>query len=259
MAAKNGHPAILVRDLTFSYNNEIVLEDVNFAVDERDYVTVVGPNGGGKTTLLKLILGLLKPDKGEIKVFGMSPEQARPQIGYVPQQFHYDPKFPMRVIDVALMGRLKGSSGIGGYSRIDRKAAMNALDKMEMAHLSGRRFSQLSGGQRQRVLIARALASDPHLILLDEPTAHIDTKAQKELSEFLRKINEEITVFIVTHDYTFVSSFVKSVLCVNRRVVIHPTGEIPEGMSIELFGGDVRYVRHDHDIRRHGDGVAGNE
>jgi zinc transport system ATP-binding protein len=259
MAAKNGHPEILVRDMTFSYNGEIVLEEVNFSVDERDYVTVVGPNGGGKTTLLKLILGLLRPDKGEIRIFGMSPRQARPQIGYVPQQFRYDPKFPMRAIDVALMGRLKGLSGIGGYSGIDRKAAMNALDKMEMAPLSGCRFSQLSGGQRQRVLIARALASDPRLILLDEPTAHIDTRAQKELSEFLRKINKEVTVFMVTHDYTFVSSFVKSVLCVNRRVMTHPTGEIPEGMEIELFGGDVCYVRHDHDIRRHGDGVAHDE
>jgi zinc transport system ATP-binding protein len=250
MTVEAKETVIEVHDVSFSYDGEPVLIGANFKVEEHDYITVVGPNGGGKTTLLRLLLGILKPNRGKIRIFGRAPEEVRRQVGYVPQQFHFDPKFPVRVMDVVLMGRLCGFSCIGKYNNADRKAADDALDRMEAKNLSGRPFSQLSGGQRQRVLIARALASAPRLILLDEPTAQLDSEAERDLLGLLHEINKEITVFMVTHDMTFVSSFVKSVLCVNRKVMEHPTSTIPEGMTIELLGGNVRYVRHGHRLDR---------
>ena len=239
-------PIIRLKDLSFAYGNGPVLEDVTFSVAPLDYVSIVGPNGGGKTTLLKLMLGLLKPTSGIIRIFGRSPEQARPLIGYVPQQFQFDPKFPVRVIDVVLMGRLNKGARIGGYRQADQKTAMNALQEMDLADYARRHFSELSGGQRQRVLIARALASEPQLLMLDEPTANIDVGAQNELYEYLQKINQRMTVVVVTHDASFVAAFVKSVLCVNRRVVKHPTSEFTGEMINNLHGGKVRFVQHDH-------------
>lgn len=259
MTDQTNNTVIAVEKLSFSYSGEPVLIDVNFTVEERDYITVVGPNGGGKTTLVKLLLGILKPQQGIIRVFGARPETVRRQIGYVPQQYQFDLKFPVRVLDVVLMGRLCGISCVGRYSREDYDIANEALKRVDIAALANRSFSELSGGQRQRVLIARALASQPRLIILDEPTAHIDSEAEKELIDNLREINKEVTVFMVTHDVTFVSSFIKSVLCVNRKVMVHPTREIPQGMTIELYGGDVRYVRHDHEINRSEDKATHND
>lgn len=239
-------PIIRLENISFSYNNGPVLEDVSFNVGPRDYVSIVGPNGGGKTTLLKLILGLVKPDSGRIVVFDQTPERARPKIGYVPQQFQFDSKFPIRVVEVVLMGCLNRTSRLGGYRQVDRNAAMAALHEMDLADVCQRHFSELSGGQRQRVLIARALAAEPQLLLLDEPTAHIDSGSQSELYEYLQGLNQRMAVVVVTHDATFVASFVKSVLCVNRHVVKHPTSEITDDMITKLHGGEVRYVRHDH-------------
>lgn len=246
MTVSSPAPIIKLENLGFTYGNRPVLEDVSFSVAPLDYVSIVGPNGGGKTTLLKLMLGLLKPTSGNIQIFGKAPERARPLIGYVPQQFQFDPKFPVRVIDVVLMGCLNPGTPFGGYLQNDRKAAMGALQEMDMAHICRRHFSELSGGQRQRVLIARALASDPQLLLLDEPTANIDVAAQNELYEFLQGINQRMTVVVVTHDASFVAAFVKSVLCVNRLVVKHPTSEFTDEMITDLHGGKVRFVQHDH-------------
>lgn len=239
-------PAIVCDDLTFSYNGQLVLEKATFRIDSGDFVTVIGPNGGGKTTLLKLILGLLKPDRGQIAVFGLSPEQARLSVGYVPQNYQFDLKFPIRVIDVVLMGQLHGSFQVGPYPARNRRIALDALHEMGISNLSKRHFAQLSGGQRQRVLIARALACHPQFLLLDEPTAHVDLAAQKELHENLQQLNQKMTIIMVTHDTAFVAPFAKSVLCVNRLVRIHPTHQLSEATISELYGGDVRYVRHDH-------------
>lgn len=231
-------------NVSFSYNGTPVLEDVSFRIDPLDFVSAVGPNGGGKTTMLKLMLGLIKPDRGKIKIFGKSPEQIRQRIGYVAQHFQFDSLFPIRVIDVVLMGRLRGSFSGGRYKQADHKVALRALQEVDLADLRDRHISELSGGQRQRVLIARALATEPELLLLDEPTAHIDVAIQEELMGFLGELNQRLTVIMVTHDVAFVSSFVKSVLCVNRRVVIHPTREVTGEIICELYGGDVRHIDH---------------
>jgi len=247
-------PVVACEKVSFSYNGEPVLQDITFAIEPLDYVSVVGPNGGGKTTLLRLILGLLKPSHGTIRVFGRPPDQVRPMLGYVPQHFLFDPKFPVRVIDVVLMGRLSGLSRLGRYRRSDRDGALNALREVEMDGFHQRHISELSGGQRQRVLIARALACEPRLLLLDEPTAHVDTAAQKEVMRILQQLNNRMTVIMSTHDVAYVSSFVKSVLCVNRTAAMHPMEKLTGDMIVDVYGSDVRYVRHDRINRPPADG-----
>lgn len=255
MVEKTANSVVEITGVAYAYNSVPVLENVNIRIDPLDFVSVVGPNGGGKTTLLKLIIGLLKPKRGTIRVFGRSPDNARRRIGYVSQQFNFDMLFPIRVIDVVLMGRLTGSMRSGHYRRADREAADRALEEGNLTEFRYRHFSELSGGQRQRVLIARALATDPDLLLLDEPTAHVDMHAQEELLDFLHQLNSRLAIIMVTHDVAFVSSHVKSVLCVNRTVVKHPLQEITGEMISNLYGGYVRYVRHDHiDESHHSEG-----
>ncbi|MBA7685857.1 High-affinity zinc uptake system ATP-binding protein ZnuC [subsurface metagenome] len=235
--------AVSFKDVTFAYDVEPVLQNVYSDVCSGDYVSLVGPNGGGKTTLLRLILGLLKPAKGIVRVFGNSPERARMHIGYVPQCTNFDLKFPVSVIDVVLMGRL-GRSWAGPYRRDDRAAAYDALDRVNLLSLRRRSFAELSGGQRPRVLIARALASSPELLLLDEPTTNVDSLAQEKLYELLQELNEYLTIFIVSHDMGFVTESVNSVICVNRTVAMHPTSRLTGRVISELYGSDMVLVRH---------------
>lgn len=236
---------IILKDVSFSYNGEPVLENVNLEIKYGDFSTIVGPNGGGKTTLLKLLLGLLKPDKGEILIFGDIPEKSLMRVGYMPQYAHLDFQFPVTVMDMVLMGCL-GRSRFGWYSKNDIKKAQASLAEVKLADYAGRRFSELSGGQRQRVLIARALCCDPELLLLDEPTANIDPQMEEALIEILQRLNRHMTILLVSHDIGFVSQVVKSVICVNRQVVIHPTSSLNGMLIKELYGGDFRMIRHDH-------------
>jgi zinc transport system ATP-binding protein len=242
-------PVIEVEDLSFSYDSGgLVLEEVTLGVTELDFASVIGPNGGGKTTLLKLILGLLQPNSGRIRVFGTTPAKARPRIGYMPQFAAIDPKFPMRVLDVVLMGRLGPGLRIGSFSRSDREAASDTLGQVGLDGLERQSFSELSGGQRQRVLLARALVSDPDLLLLDEPVAGLDQKVEQDFFQLLRELNRSKTLLLVSHDLGFVSAFVKTVVCVHRKVDVHPMSELDGAMIQELYGGEVRLVHHDHPV-----------
>ena len=244
-AASTQETAIRIRDLDFAYNGTPILEQVNLEIMARDSLCIVGPNGGGKTTLLKLILGLLKPNRGEIEVLGLPPEKSRLRIGYVPQYARYDPQFPVTVLDVVLMGRLDRIF-CGAYGKTDHEAAQAALAEMGLTDLAGRLFAEISGGQRQRVLIARALAAEGELLILDEPTANIDAASEAHLFEILTKLNERLTVLLVTHDLGFASKFFKSIVCVNRQVVLHPTSELTGELIRNMYGGDIRMIRHDH-------------
>ncbi len=235
---------IVLKNVSFAYAQEKVVEDVSLAVPHGDFASIVGPNGSGKTTLLKLFLGLLKPDTGEIRIFGEMPEKANLRIGYMPQYAHVDIQFPVTVLDVILMGRLGYTLG-GRYSREDRSAAKFSLEEVKLSGKEKHLFSELSGGQRQRVLIARALCGEPELLLLDEPTASIDPEVQEALFEILEELNNRMTILLVSHDLGFVSKVVKSVICVNRRVVVHPTSEINGEIIKEIYGGDLRMIRHD--------------
>jgi zinc transport system ATP-binding protein len=240
------NPLVSFHNVTFSYDGAPVLDDVSFTIKERTFISIVGPNAGGKTTLLKLMLGLLKPSRGTIEIFGQPPEKARPRIGYMPQYVQFDPNFPVTVLDVVLMGRLGNGVRFGPYRKTDKAIAMEALHKLEMAKARNRPFMALSGGQRQRVLIARALTAEPELLLLDEPTSNVDMAVETELFELLNTMSETITVVVVSHDLGFVSQYVQSVICVNRRVMMHPTTAVTGEVISALYGSDVRMVRHDH-------------
>jgi zinc transport system ATP-binding protein len=237
--------AIKVRDLSFSYDEIPVLSDVQFDIDPLDSVCIVGPNGGGKTTLIKLILGLLKPDRGSVRIYGGKPEEERYRIGYVPQYARYDARFPISVREVVSMGRL-GSSLSGHYTKRDRQEVGAALDAVKLADLADRSFASLSGGQRQRVLIARALASGGDILILDEPTANIDHESEQHFFELLQNLNRHMAILMVTHEVGFASTFFKRIICVNNQVFIHPTSELTGELIQNMYGGDLQMIRHDH-------------
>lgn len=244
-------PSIQIENLDFAYGRISVLEQASLLIGDKEFVCIVGPNGGGKTTLLKLLLGLLEPQAGTISVFGKNPALGRKWIGYLPQHANLDSKFPVTALDVVLMGRLGKTRGFGFYTRADRTTARDMLARVGLAQLHNRPMASLSGGQRQRVLIARALVSDPKLLLLDEPTSSLDDYVERELYDLLRELNKELTVVVVTHDIAFVSSYVEKVVCVNRHVHVHPTSEINENIIHDMYGEHVHMVRHDQE---HGDG-----
>jgi len=240
-----GKSIIEFNQVSFSYNGNNVLKNVNAVINDKDFIWIVGPNGGGKTTLVKLMLGLLRPDHGEINILGENPVKARQKIGYMPQAVHLDPLFPATVLDIALMGRLRGNRVPGLYNRADRLAAQKALAEVGLENRAKDSFASLSGGQQRKLLIARALAGEPEILILDEPTANLDLKAEKELNEVLVKFTGQLTIVLVSHDPAFVSKSVKKVLCVNRTVAEHPTSEVDANFLGHFFGGDLRMVRHD--------------
>jgi len=215
-------PAIDVRDVTFAYDKEPVLERVTFEVEPNDFLAVIGPNGGGKSTLLKIMMGILQPRQGEVKIFGQSPLRSGPLIGYVPQETGHNLDFPVTVTDVVLMGLLHRRNRWRRYGPDAKAKALDALAQVGIGeHFSNRRIGELSGGQRQRVLIARALVSDPKILMLDEPTASIDFLGQKEIYELLERLNERMTVILVSHDMSMVMGYAKHVLYVQRSAVMH--------------------------------------
>ena len=229
----------------FSYDGNPALEEITLTVEEKDFLGVVGPNGSGKTTLLKIILGLLTPARGKVRVFGRPPERVRQRISYVPQYTNFDMSFPISVRDVVLIGRVGKAPVLGRYRRTDQREAEQAMERARISDLRNRQFGTLSGGQKQRVLLARALVSNPDLLLLDEPTASIDGRVEQDIYELLKLLNEEITIILVTHDLGFVSSYVKHVACVNRRLVCHPTREISVDMIEACYSGPVHMIKHD--------------
>jgi zinc transport system ATP-binding protein len=240
-------PAIEISNLSFAFDNgPMVLEDVTIDIEAGDFASVIGPNGGGKTTLVKIIVGLLSPSSGTIKVFGRTPLKARPRIGYMPQHAMMDPRFPVRARDVVMMGRLGEGFNFGAYRKGDREAACDALAKVSLSDLGSRPFSDLSGGQRQRVLLARALVTDPDLLLLDEPAAGLDQRVERDFFDLLQELNQRLTIVLVSHDLGFVSTFVRTVICVHRRVDVHPTSELDGRRVSEIYGEDVRMVHHHH-------------
>jgi zinc transport system ATP-binding protein len=232
---------------TFPGGEHPVLEDVDLRIEQYDYIGIIGPNGGGKTTLLRLMLGLLAPDTGEIRIFGAPPREARHRIGYVPQRASLDLDAPASVLDVVLTGCLASSSWGWHWGAASRRAAHEALDRTGCADLAKRTVDALSGGQRQRVLIARALAGNAEMLILDEPMAGVDEPMQQGLSELLATLNDDIPIVVVSHDTSFVSTRVRHVACVNRRVDLHAADEMDEGTLAHVYHGHgpVRAVHHE--------------
>ena len=237
-------PIVTFDSVSFRYDGPLVLEDVNLAIPDKGFVCVIGPNGGGKTTFVKLIVGLIEPHVGRISVLGQPPKRVCRRVGYMPQRAELDPEFPVSVVDVVLMGRLGLVSKVGPYRRSDKVLAVEVLEEVGLADLARRPFSSLSGGQRQRTLIARALACEPDMLVFDEPTASLDPAVQDDLYRLLRVLNERLTVIIVSHDVGFVSAYFTTVVCVNRSVHVHPASELTEQRVADMYGREVRYVHH---------------
>ncbi len=223
-----------------------MLEDVSFTVPERETLCVVGPNGGGKSTLLKTLLGLKDFREGKISILGLPPKAARIRVGYMPQYVTIDPMFPIDVEGIVRMGRLR-AGGAGFFSRADRRATEKALEEVGLTEYRKESFMSLSGGMKQRVLIARALVNDPEILLLDEPTAMVDAHIEAKLLGQLQELHKRMTILLVSHDAAFVSSLVDEVLCVNRTAVMHRLQAVEDDALRPLYGGDVQAVIHgDH-------------
>jgi len=235
----------------FAIGGVRVLHNVRFTVRRGEFLYVIGPNGGGKTTILKLILGLLLPESGNIRVLGSTPSRSSSRVGYLPQYQHFDPQFPVSVMDVVLMGRLRGAVK-PVFSGKDREAGAESLEALGLADLAGRPYFALSGGQRQRVLVARALVNEPELLLLDEPTSNADTHIEEVLFELLDRLNRTMTILLVTHDYGVVPRRVERVVCVNRTVAVHPTHRLSGGVIQKLYQKNLSRVHHDRVFREKG-------
>lgn len=231
--------------VSFAYGKHVVLDDINLTIKQGDYLGIVGPNGGGKTTLLKIILGFLAPHQGQVKVFGTSPKKSFVTIGYVPQYSTFDPSFPITVMGVVLMGLLKSSHMGIWFCREEKRMAYEAMEYTGIRDLAHRRFGNLSGGQRQRALISRALVSNPSLLLLDEPTASVDSTLEKDIYSLLKDLNKRVTIVLVTHDLGIISSYVQQVACVNRYLVVHSPEDLSQEMMAEVYKSPVRIVKHE--------------
>lgn len=229
-------PAISVKDLSFGYTpHEPVLKHVSFEVQKGEFVGLIGPNGGGKTTLLKLLIGFLRPWKGSISIFGKAATNYPNGIGYVPQALHCDKEFPISVMDLVLGGRLSKLPWWGKFSKQDREVAMSALEQVKLTDFCNRPFGTLSGGQAQRVLIARALAQEPEVLFLDEPMASVDIQAEADICDVLNTLQKNLTILMVTHDIRAVIQQVKRVLCVQGGVMSLEPADVCEHFALGLY------------------------
>jgi len=235
---------VRLENIWVDYDSIPVLEAINLSVESNDFLGIIGPNGGGKTTLLKVILGLIKPNRGRVTVLGMPPERGRKHIGYISQFNLFDHDFPISVFEVVLMGRYKRSGLLPRYTEEDRKAATEALDTVEMLDYKDRQIGRLSGGEQQRVFIARALATDPKLLLLDEPTASIDTNMQAEFYELLDRLKENMAIVLVSHDVSAVSIYVSEIACLNHQLFYHGSKEVSAEELEKTYRCPVQLIAH---------------
>lgn len=228
--------AIEIENLSFAYGRSVVLEGVNLSIEEHDFVAIIGPNGGGKSTLMRLIVGLLKPKTGEVRLFGEKVPAKKVAVGYVPQNTSKNVEFPITVAECVSLGR----SGLSPKSPEVR----SALERVGMEGYAGRRLGELSGGERQRVLIARSLVCNPRILFLDEPSNNIDAAGQESLYRMLDEFSKTMTIVIVTHDLMALSHRVKSIVCVNRSVHYHTGSSITEEMITNAYGCEVDLIAH---------------
>jgi zinc transport system ATP-binding protein len=234
-------PLIEVDRVTAGYRREAILEEVSLTIRAGDFLAVIGPNGGGKTTLLRVVLGLLEPWSGEVRSHLSA---RRGAMGYVPQHTGFDPAFPLRVIDVVRTGRLGLRGPLRRYSAADHRAVAAALESYGLGRVAREPVGALSGGQLQRTLIARAMVGEPEILFLDEPLASIDSEFRGRLVDALVEINRRIPVVVVTHDLTPFAGVVRQIACINRRLFYHPSGELTAEMLEEAYGCPVELIAH---------------
>lgn len=236
--------ALEVSHVDVTLRGHVVLDDVTFTLEQGGFLGLIGPNGAGKSVLLRTIVGLVEPQRGSIKIFGKAYKENLPLVGYVPQYARFDLSFPISVLDVALMGRLGRQRK--DVSKVDIEQTHAALQKVEMLERADAPIGKLSGGQLQRVLIARALAGDPKLLLLDEPTASLDTKVGQSFYDLLQELANELTIVLVSHDVGVIAHYVKTVACLNRKLHYHNSKEIDSAVVEEVYGCAVELLGHGH-------------
>jgi zinc transport system ATP-binding protein len=237
-------PLLSLHDLYAGYEHETILQNINLEVVAQDFIGLIGPNGGGKSTLLKVILGLLPPQRGEVHVMGLPPSQGRRFIGYVPQFVDSDRHFPISVWETVSLGLLSGWNLFRRFTPHEKQRIEEALEMVEIADLRHKPMGELSGGQRQRVWIARALVSDPKLLLLDEPTASIDPTVTQDIYELLSRLNERMAILLITHDMMAISSYTKTIACLNRKLIYHNSKELTPEMLDSAYGCPVDLIAH---------------
>lgn len=235
---------IKLSNIYVNYGKNNILENINLKVKELDFIGIIGPNGGGKTTLLKTLLGLIIPQSGKISIMNYPVSQGRKYIGYVPQVLEFDRCFPILVEDVVRMGRLSKSRLFRRYNCQDEKIITHCLAQVGMVELRRRPIGELSGGERQRVYIARALASQPRILLLDEPTANVDSKIQNSIYELLKELNEYMTILLISHDLGVISTYVKTIACLNRTLYYHQDKLITPEMIQKTYQCPIDLIAH---------------
>ena len=242
---------ISLEDIWVYYGETPALKAINLEIEDGEFLGLIGPNGSGKTTLIKVILGLLKPDRGRVTVFGSPPDKlgrARSLIGYVPQRSQSDWSFPISVLDVVMMGRYGRIGLFRRPSSVDEEIALKSLEAVQMREYARRHLAQLSGGQQQRVMIARALAAEPRLLLLDEPAAGVDIHGEEQFYGLLKELKEKhgLTIVVVTHDIAVVSSHVEKLACLNQTLYIHasPDEVLTAGTLQKVYGCEVELLAH---------------
>ena len=235
---------VTLNDVWVYYNGTPALEGIDLSIEHNDFLGIIGPNGGGKTTLLKVILGLITPSQGDVSVLNKPPEKSRSQIGYVPQHNLFDRDFPINVWDVALMGRYSRAGLVKRYGKRDKSATREALQTVGMWRHKDRQMGKLSGGEQQRVLIARALVGEPRLLLLDEPTASVDAAMQTGFYEMLEVLKQQMAIVLVSHDISAVSVYVDKIACLNRQLFHHGSPEIEAEILEATYKCPVQMIAH---------------
>ena len=245
-------PIFDVKSLWFSAGGHTILQNISLQIFQGEYIAIIGPNGGGKTTLIRLLLGLEKPTKGSIKLYGNKQSKFRSwhKIGYVPQRASLnDPNFPATVEDIVKMGRVAKRGIFAGWSKEDERVVADAMEKMDITHLKEKMVGTLSGGQRQRAMIARALASSPEILILDEPNTGVDVASQQRFYELLRKLNKEdgITILFITHDIGVIVDDIARLFTINQRATIcnNPKQALSCAEMSELYGIEA-HLLHNH-------------
>lgn len=250
-------PVIEVQNVTFGRNGEKILDNVNLSVEPGDFYAIIGPNGGGKTTLLKIILGLLTQQSGSVRLLGGKPRETRKFCGYVPQFRTFDFRYPITVNEMVLSGRLAYIPGIRKrYRPVDLRMASDAMEKMGVSDLADRQLCSLSGGEQQSAIIARALAGGPRLLLLDEPLVFVDAPTEDHFYDIIEKLRSSMTIVLVTHDIGAISTHVTKVACLNHQIYTHGTNEITEDMITSAYQCPVDLIAHGipHRVLREHDG-----
>ncbi|MDO8512074.1 MAG: metal ABC transporter ATP-binding protein [bacterium] len=245
-------PIIKVQKLNFQYLGEQVLRNLSFSIDAGEYLGIIGPNGGGKTTLVKILLGLLKPTSGQVVMFDQTLENFHDfnRLGYVPQRIsHTDSGFPATVNEIVFSGRTADKHPFYRVTAEDKRVVEEVMKVTEINSYRHRLIGNLSGGERQRVFIARALASDPEILILDEPTVGVDAMAQKQFYSFLKVLNKTrgITILFITHDLEMIAREATKVLCLNHNLVCYgdPSAALDDKVLLDMYQTDMKHV-HDH-------------